>query len=74
MAPNMTSHMDHHPNPVVKPLLKNKSQVLHIIVNVSLDPHRRWSPQEIKKAWQEVAQEVQPKNMSMDTEAFEDAS
>ena len=35
---------------------------------------RRWSPQEIKKAWQEVAQEVQLEDTPMDSEAFEDAS
>ena len=36
VAPNMTSCVDHHPNPVVK-LLPKKSQVLHVIVNISLD-------------------------------------
>ena len=29
---------DCHPSPVIKPLLKNKSQVLHIIVNALLGP------------------------------------
>ena len=32
------SHVDHHPSPVVKLLLKNKSQVLCIVVDTSLDP------------------------------------
>ena len=40
MAWKMTSLMDHHPSPVVKPLLKNKSQVLCIIVDVSLIPYQ----------------------------------
>ena len=50
----MTSHMDHHPSLVVQPLLKNKSQALRIIVDVSLDPlsgggHHKKSKKHSKK-------------------------